>query len=43
MQFNPVAIIVPEQISEDFTFITSQDGSGVLTVPSGIPLATIDL
>ena len=41
MQFNPVATIVPEHISEDFTFITRQDGSGVLTVPSGIPLLTM--
>lgn len=38
MQFNPVVTTVPEQISEDFTFLTRQDGSGILTIPSGIPL-----
>jgi hypothetical protein len=41
MQFNPVPTTVPEQISEDLTFLTSQDESGVLTVPSGIPLLNI--
>jgi hypothetical protein len=41
MQFNPVATNVPELIGEDFTFLTKQDGSGVLTIPSGMPLLTM--
>jgi hypothetical protein len=41
MQFNPVGTTVPDQFNEDFTFLMRQDGSGVLTVPSGMPLLTM--
>jgi hypothetical protein len=38
MQFNPVAGTVPERPIEDQTFCTGDDGAGILTIPSGIPL-----
>ncbi len=41
MQFNPIASSVPGQVNEDFTFVMKQDGSGILTVPSGMPLLTM--
>jgi Ca2+/Na+ antiporter len=41
MQFNPVGTNVPDQFNEDFTFLMRQDSSGILTVPSGVPLLTM--
>lgn len=38
MQFNPVSSTIPDRLRKDQTFYMGNNGPGVLTIPSGIPL-----